>query len=223
MSIDLSTSWRIEDVVINEISRSASVKSKSRPALLVDPSGDSFYIWGGSNAANLGDLALRKFTADGRGGGSWSEETDLANRPVFEQLDRVQGAAHVSTPTRAFVVGGVSSKGTSLQPKDIITGYVAFDFDDKSWSQNDTADYSSDGSLFGATMTYVPDFGDNGVVVMLGGTFDGAKQYLDFGTVHLLDPVTREWHQQAATGLKPSKRALHCATGVAGPNGTYDM
>jgi hypothetical protein len=222
ISIDLSRSWSPSDVEMKETTKAPT--PLNRQALLKDPSGDAFYIWGGAlvGGTRLTDPTLWKFTADGSGGGSWSEETDISNRPFFEQLDRVQGAATVSTPSRGFVIGGASDKSTAPEPKSRIVGHVALDFDDRTWSQEDQAPYSSTGALFGGRAVHVPGYGQEGIVVILGGGHDAAKQYVDFGMVYLFDPEAGTWHRQETTGPKPSGRALHCITGVAG-NGTYEM
>lgn len=225
ISIDLSRSWDPSTLEMKEITKPPT--PLNRQAMLVDASNDAFYIWGGSlpGGSRLVDPALWKFTADGSGGGSWSDETsNLSNRPVFEQLDRVQGPACVSTSMRGYVFGGLSDKTTSPEPKSRVVGHVALDFEDHTWTQNSTAPYTSTGSFFGGSALLVPDYGKEGIIVLLGGTYDGSSKYNDFGTVNVLDIETGNWHKQAtsASGGWPSERALHCATGVAG-NGTYEI
>ncbi|KAH6688519.1 kelch repeat protein [Plectosphaerella plurivora] len=225
ISIDLSRSWDPSTLEMTEITKPPT--PLNRQAMLVDSSNDAFYIWGGAipGGSRLVDPALWKFTADGSGGGSWSDETSkLSNRPVFEQLDRVQGPASVSTSKRGYIFGGLSDRDTSPEPKSRIVGHVALDFEDQTWTQNSTAPYSSTGSFFGGSALHVPEYGKEGIIVLLGGTYDGSSKYNDFVTINILDVETGQWHKQETSGPGgwPSDRALHCATGVAG-NGTYEI
>lgn len=198
----------------------------NRQAILTDNSSDTFYVWGGGTSYGqaVPDPVLWKFTVDGQGGGEWTTEDDMANADRFRGLERTQGAAYASTPEKGFVFGGDSDSTTSPDPKPPVSGYATFDFDTKTWSRESSGPYTREGTLFGATATYVPGFGPNGIIMILGGVGgDGADDYLDFETLHFMDPETGAWHTQKATGQWPQDRATHCAVGVAGDNGTYEM
>lgn len=105
-----------------------------------------------------------------------------------------------------------------------VAGHVAFDFDTKAWSREARAPYTSDGGLFGGTATYVPGFGPNGIILILGGVSgENEDEYPTFRRLHFMDPVTGQWFAQETSGDVPDERTTHCSVGVQGHNGTYEM
>lgn len=200
-----------------------------KQAIFTDDSSKIFYIWGGHTSWLLPIEApvLWHFEPDGKGSGTWT----LENRPGFDsttlqETERVESGAYVSTPTGGFVIGGFSSKYTSLEPRGQVAGYAAFNFTTGEWTRESSGPFSSGGTLYGATATFVPNFGPNGLVLLLGGITrfeEEDSEYVDFLTLHFFDPVTRDWHSQTTTGEAPSGRLYHCAAGVVGTNGTFDM
>lgn len=83
------------------------------------------------------------------------------------------------------------------------------------------------GGLRNGRAQYVPRFGPNGLVFLLGGTaFDKSLQadhLLDFGNITFFDPKTGQWMWQTASGDIPQPRQTVCMAGVAGPAGTYEL
>lgn len=195
----------------------------ARQAIIRANSSDSFYIWGGYPAGGSDaqePRVLWEFTVDGNGGGAWSEATP-ENPGLFQQLGRTSGAAYASTPEAGFIFGGQKSGPTT---QDTTVGHIAMDFRSKRWSRDSRGSYNEDRKIFGGTATYVPNFGPAGVVVVLGGlASDGGGDYVNFEQVHFMDPSTEQWYDQKTSGRVPEDRATHCAVGVAGHNGTYEM
>lgn len=201
-------------------------------ALLTDESSDSFYVWGGyrmrpQSRPEASSSDLWKFTADGSGGGSWEAESQ---DDAFTNLVRSQAGASVSTRDAAFHFGGRSTTDSTTEPEGPVPGYFHFNFttDDHSWQNETEAPYSSEGTLYGATATWVPTFGPNGLIVLLGGqSLEMAnpdnEQYLPMDEVHFMDPVTKTWYKQKTTGALPARRMFHCAVGVESTNGTFEM
>ncbi|KEY67775.1 hypothetical protein S7711_04093 [Stachybotrys chartarum IBT 7711] len=219
LSIDLSTSWTPEDVEIRELSKPAAMIPMVKQSVFTDKTAEIFYVWGGISTADVGDPVLWHFEPDGEGGGSWTTEAPGASRSTsFRDAERVESGAYVSTKDAAFVFGGLSNEHTSLEPKGNVAGYVAFNFTTQEWNRESSGPYSSDATLYGATATFMPDFGPNGLIIVLGGVSqygDEDAEYIDFRTVHLFDPIARDWHSQVTTGEAPSARNYHCTAGVA--------
>lgn len=227
LSIDLSESWKTKDVTMQSISRPADTPVMFNQAILTDESSGTFYVWGGfvSWFASLPGSSLWKFTANADGGGSWNRETPN-NPDTFVNLDRVENGVYVSTPGAGFVFGGRSTDRTTSKPSGNVKGFVSFDFNTRSWQEHSEAPYSPDGTLWGAAAIYVPTFGPNGLVFLLGGMSRREEEgagYIEFRRVHFFDPVTKEWFSQSTTGDIPGARHQFCVGGAPGANGTYDM
>lgn len=47
--------------------------------------------------------------------------------------------------------------------------------------------------------------------------------YVSFGTIHFLDPVTMQWYSQNTTGTEPTGRATFCASGAAVGEDGFDI
>lgn len=201
-------------------------------AIFTDQASKSFYVWGGYlvDDEEPDYSTLWRFGTDGEGGGQWNSEAP-SNQEVFLGLDVTEKMAYTSTDD-----GGLAFGGKILGPDGVpnstteesAKGFVTFNFTTKDWTHEDSGPYSHEGSIFGASATFVDRFGARGVIVLLGG-LERANQpgsgYVDWGTIHVYDVAEKKWHSQKALGDAPSRRSHHCAVGVAGTagNGSYEM
>lgn len=220
ISINLAESWDPEDVKPRIISKPA--QAMMRQAIFTDASEGVFYIWGGktSYSDSVPDARLWKFTPGSDGDGSWSSSVPGGD---FLGLQRSEAGVFVSTPDAAFHFGGeATDRTTKEQPRGPVPGYVQFNFTTGAWANHSTGPWSASGQLTGAAAVYVPTFGPNGVVVLLGGS-DPAGGYLSMQNLTFLDPVTGDWHWQETQDSGPPPRIFHCAVGVESPNKTFEM
>lgn len=160
-------------------------------------------------------------------------ETPERSNDNFFQMKRTHNNVFVSTPRTGFIFGGQSTRMTTNEPEGTALGYLAFDFESKTWSHEETGPYSPNGGIFGGGAVFAPSFGPNGLVFVFGGvgSLDGnspfrrADNYLDFSTIHFMDPVTRKWYSQETTG-SPTARLDFCFGGVEVPGSdgsSFDM
>jgi hypothetical protein len=231
LSIDLSQSWATEDVEIKEIAKISP--SHVLQAQFTDPTSDAFYIWGGYNLNKTESARERpsdfwKFTADGSGGGSWSNEAQRSN--VFQGFERVQAGAHVTTDDCGFYFGGAVTAPSNEDSHSAVPGYIRFNFtlNDLDWQNVTDAPYSEKSTLYGGTATWIPNFGPNGLIMLLGGQSNGIGnsgrvEYLRMDVVYFMDPVTGRWSSQSTSGDVPSRRIHHCSVGARSQDGTFEM
>ncbi|KAF9872633.1 kelch repeat protein [Colletotrichum karsti] len=232
LSIDLTTSWKPSDVTFKEIKKSAPTMMRQAIFDFQDNSTSAIYIWGGfrSYDGNVPSAALWKFNPDGSGGGSWNTEIKPGHS-TFVNFERSQGGAFVSTPGAGFYFGGYSQATSDPTPAGPVPGYLKFNFTDnaQAWTNHTTAPYSQYGTLGGAAAHYVPNFGDNGLVMVLGGgnyplgSSSDNTPLLAFDDIHFMDPVTDVWYSQKTSGTAPAPRQWHCAVGAQGQNNTYEI
>ncbi|KAF3351459.1 hypothetical protein VD0002_g4822 [Verticillium dahliae] len=228
LSIDMSKSWKPSDVTINEIRKTSP--NTNRQALFTDKSTGSFYIWGGhmSWGAPVTKKELWRFTADSSGGGGWTTRIP-ANPDSFSELRRTEGGAFCNTPDSAFHFGGVATRATDVNYSGPAPGFIHINFTTQAWTNYTEGPWSAFRTIYAASAEYVPTFGPNGLIMLLGGETrelggsSGNRGLLDFRNLTFMDPVTRDFHSQQTTGNAPSGRIFHCSVGVEGKNGTYEI
>ncbi|OLN87990.1 Kelch repeat-containing protein-like protein 1 [Colletotrichum chlorophyti] len=230
LSIDMSASWSSSSVAIQQIPKTP--KPMDEQAIWTNEATNSFYIWGGHSpfGAKLDDPALWKFEADGKGGGAWSKEVP-ANPTLFSELRRNEDGAFVTAKDTAFWFGGSSSGWTSPNPyTQPVPGILSYNFTTKTWANETTNAFSKFGTMIGGRAVYVPTFGPNGLITLLGGNtwnlMPDQKSpigWMDFSNLTFFDPITRDWFWQNTTGNAPTPRSSPCTVGVQGKNGTYEI
>ncbi|KAL2171665.1 hypothetical protein VTG60DRAFT_1961 [Thermothelomyces hinnuleus] len=235
LSINMSKSWKSGSVAIRTILNPGPAKSDT--VLWTNTRAGVFYSWGGRfpGGRNMtDDKRPWKFTADGKGGGSWEIE-DASNEVLLTRLHPTEYGAVVNTHTMGFVIGGVADAWTELNhpTADPIPGMVAFHMDSSIW-QNGTVNFSPFGAstLNQGVAEYLPSFGPNGLIIVLGGytpsiTGDLNKSDgppLDLRNLTFFNPVTKQNYWQVTTGdVPPTPRGRACTAVFPSPDGGYDI
>lgn len=234
LSIDLSSSWTNSSVQIAAHDKNGAPVFNF-PGLWSDGN-SAFYLFSGEVSLVAGDVdtpavALWKFTATPSGGGSWEKQT-TSDPQAFNQLTRPANALVAAGKGAGFVLGGYASGKTdpAAHAGDTpVPGIVSFDWQSGQWSNASAAAFTTYGTAVSGQMHFVPPFGDDGLLVMLGGEsttptrWDEASGQLQFNNVTMYEPGTGTWYSQATTGDAPPVRELFCVAGAEGKNGTYEM
>lgn len=134
----------------------------------------------------------------------------------------------------AFVIGGMTSiesdpDSSNYSPvanphwyRTPIPGMVSYDMKSRTFSRTDTSAVMPPlGTLIGGRAHFVPQFGSNGLMLVLGGKAD--RGILDFNNITFYDPKTGQWGWQNTVGYAPTDRFRFCMVGVASPAGTYEL
>jgi hypothetical protein len=178
------------------------------------------------------DNELWKFTPDGNGGGTWSTEAP-ANSELFDRLHQSEFGAFTNTNDTGFYIGGVASGWTEhyRASTQVVPGMVAFNMKTKTW-HNGTSSFSPFETITSASAHYVPNFGPNGLVMVLGGisipvvgepNWETAPPY-NFQDLTFFDPQTKKKYTQKTTGSIPlSPRVQSCVAGFQNSEGGYEM
>ncbi|KAH6691469.1 hypothetical protein F5X68DRAFT_229322 [Plectosphaerella plurivora] len=224
LSINLAESWDPKDVALRKILKPA--QNLVRQAIFTDESGGAFYAWGGKTSYQdeTPEAELWKFTPGSQGDGSWTSSTPN-DGGIFSGLQRSSDGAYASTPNAAFHFGGVASiRSTTTRPFGPVPGYVKFNSTTQAWSNHTEGGWARSRLLEGGSAVYVPTFGPNGVVMIIGGR-EPDGNYLSMQNVTFMDPVTGDWHfQETETGeTVPHSRVHHCVVGVESPNKTFEI
>ncbi|KAF6813367.1 kelch repeat protein [Colletotrichum musicola] len=228
LSLDLSVSWRPEDVRMRRIEKSAP--KIIRQAIFTDHASSTFYTWGGLiRDVRDPQTELWKFKADGVGGGSWSTETEPNHD--MGMLRRPYGGAFASTPESGFYFGGMLEDTDKASGYEVfVSGFFQFDYalQQQSWTNHTETQYSSSKTLYSASAHYVPMFGTKGLVMILGGSqwdpeAPGNLSDISMEEVSFMDPATKRWYSQQTSGRAPPRRRWVCTVGANSAGNTYEI
>lgn len=235
LTFNVSTSWPTNRVNIYAIDKPAP--KLIRQAIWPGPKREIFYIWGGRtvnglNRDKISKDSMWRFATDGKGRGQWSSEIP-SDSDDFDEMGLPQRGAFTAVGNTGFWFGGTIIED-SYPDVDVemrpVQGMMTFDMKSKTFTNESTPDVSPQGTILGGTAEYVPGFGPNGVVMILGGygyTLDTKARSPEhtrrFDELTFFDPESREWYSQAATGEIPAPRLDHCSVGVKSSSDTYEM
>jgi hypothetical protein len=232
ISIDISKSWAASDVAMRTIERPWA--SKKDQAIWTDQEAGEFYVWCGAwlGGKHMTENELWKFTVDGTGGGTWALEV-ASNSAMFKGLTQSDYTVFANTPDTGFAIGGMATGWTDKgrAKNQAIPGMVAFNMKKKLW-YNGTTSFSPVHTIAAGSAHYIPDFGPDGLVMVLGGYAPLVDEVLDWAVMEsynlrnltFFNPQTKEVYWQAATGDIPDNpRTQFCLTGFRNPDGGYEM
>ncbi|KAK3172617.1 hypothetical protein OEA41_005941 [Lepraria neglecta] len=101
---------------------------------------------------------------------------------------------------------------------------VEFDMTSNSLTNLSASGYNADGTIAQGAIHYVPSFGPNGMLVVMGRlTKNDVAGLVDFGIVSAYDPAKHEWFNQTTTGNKPAPMEGFCTAGISSTNNTYEI
>ena len=169
--------------------------------------------------------ALWQFEPQGDGG-EWSEvpQTSQSN---FSSLSRTNNGASTSGNGLGFVLGGAESGQTSKSSGTFASGLVIYNSTSGEWYNVSAAGYSPDGTAFANAAHFVPNFGPNGLLFILGGQVysSGNDNWatVDAASISIYDPASMQWKTQDSTGSPPPAVQSPCVVGAQGDDGTYEI
>ncbi|KAK1826385.1 hypothetical protein QBC39DRAFT_364592 [Podospora conica] len=233
LSLDLTKSWALTDAVFKSTPKGVS-PSKGNAAAWANREGTAFYSWGGKSpfGINLTTPALYKFTVDGNGGGSWGIESPQ-NPNLFSGLLPAEVVALATVNNTMYGIGGVASAWStpSLTVDQVVPGMITFNMDTKEWT-NETGTKSPIATLTAGRAQYLPSFGPQGLIIVMGGHAPradlpptiGNSRLNEFDTLTFFDPVTRQTYSQTATGdIPPFPRAGFCTAEFQNKQGGHEI
>lgn len=229
LSLPLTETWTNDSVTLRSIAKAAPAQDQQ--VLWSDPANSAFYTWGGMTAwfGAAAENAIWKFTADGSGGGAWSE-VSVSNVVAWSNAIRTVGSAYATVNGVGYAVGGEATTGSDQSVSGTslaVQGVVSFDSAAREWNNASSAGLGANGTTFSGRLEYAP-FGPSGFLVLLGGSAAAVGpiseyEQIEWSSLWVMNLENNTWYEQAVTGTKPTKREGHCTVGVQGPNGTYEM
>ena len=233
LSINLSQNWTNASVTIMPNVKPTGVPSLNQPSLWYHEQEGVLYTGFAGDTSFFGNhpalppQSVWSFKPDGTGSGSW-DEVIRSNTSALSGITQPCAGLTAYGPDSAWYLGGFPAEdGFEWNPSNMqwLPGMVEFDMASKSFTNSSAAEYNTNGTVISGAMHYVPSFGQNGMVLVMGGiTLPYTKDGLvSFETVSVFDPAKKEWFNQSTTGNAPSPREQFCVAGINSTNNTYEM
>ena len=137
-----------------------------------------------------------------------------AGDPAFNNLVRPKDSSVASSGEQAFFLNGGDTRGNP------IGGMLQLDMASKSF-RNTTSPFDQ---LWSGKMQFVPSYGQDGLLVNIGGA-SGTQDDGDIGwrSVQVYDVSNQVWYNQTTSGDFPEPRKEHCVEGLASSEQTYEI
>jgi hypothetical protein len=161
LSINLSQSWTIGTADISINPKPAGMTQVRRPYMWYEPAENIVYERGGW-AYSSGSYSLWSFQPDGKGGANWQP---AASNSIVEQYTSTFGSAFTASDANFYSLGGVisTSIGTPVQ------GLLTYDFATGVWNNASSGGASPSGFSVQSEAVFMPNFGNAGLLAILGG------------------------------------------------------
>jgi hypothetical protein len=237
LSISLDLSWTNFSVSYGSSSDSGTAFYKVQ-ALWKDPFSQSFFTCGGDTGyyapaeANQ-KFDLYQFTADGTGGGTWSNP-EPSNPAVFQTILGTGYAASTSCAGLGLFIGSYVNSATQYNwtGTSSSSGLITYNSTSRTWA-NESSDPFETYYNYGE-LVCLPSYGTHGLLTFLGGASGDyvstvystnlmGTNLLDFVNMTFYDPISKSWYWQTATGDIPPARIMFCAVVAQSSTGTTEM
>jgi hypothetical protein len=226
----MSRNWTNATVPINSISKPTGVPSLNVPSLwYYDRDGVIYSGFAGTNssfgnALLLPPKSIWSFKPNDSGVGDWNEVLN-STAAVWSSIVRPFDGLQAQGSDRAWYLGGYASPQAYELSSTPMYGMTEFDMASHALTKGPSPGDSQNFTIVKGAMLYVPLFGPEGLLVVMGGYREsyGSRQLLDFGTVFIYDPAKQQWFNQETTGTAPAPREEFCSAGLKSINATYEM
>lgn len=234
IAINLSRDWVNSSVTLSSISKPSGVPDLVQGGIWVDQDAGILYTGFAGRQSTFGDDArqpsgLWSFKPDNSGGGTWTNlnSTD----PGFKTEVRPYSPLVASGGGVGYMLGGFAVNTSTPDPRVnslSISGLVTYNYTTKKLSNNTVDDSYTGGVNQMGGMMYIPNFGDDGIVLVFGGDQVGkntpySDSLLSFSTVAVYDITSGNWYDQETSGDVPENRKEFCSTGIASTNNTFEI
>lgn len=212
-----------------------------RPAIWYNPQDECVYEWAGwpfnQTDPNYTTNWLWSFLPDGNGGAPWGSNPVTSSWDENgERLVPPFGASWTFSETSFYSLGGTilpkyDPKQQSL-PDVPISGLVSNSFSSNAWNNQSSIGFSESSYSVLGEAAYVPIFGQNGLLIFLGGDspsdqsykYEQAAALADMSNITIFDIASEKWYHQTATGSIPPGRSEFCIVGTsASDNSSFEM
>ncbi|KAK0719978.1 hypothetical protein B0H67DRAFT_534076 [Lasiosphaeris hirsuta] len=236
VSIDLSEDWNNVSVALHATFGSSGAGALKNGGIWVDEKKDTLYTGFAGISSSFGDgvtsaQGLWSSSPDTSGGGLW-QSLNGSTDESFTTRPRAFGGQVASGDGSGYFLGGMQPYSRlvdngSSHP-DPVRGLVSYNFSTKKLRSMAVSGVSTEGNEQNGGMLYVPNFGDHGILVAMGGEQmsgpdNNSRNLIPFTNVRVFNPISNEWFEQRTSGSIPKPRKEFCIAGTASNNHTYEI
>ena len=213
------------------------MKTSRRPLLWYNTADHNVYEWSGwiyDGDTNDTEDEIWAFSPDDQENIKWNPNPAPATND--NHLTSSFGSSTVFTQTEFYSLGGtlIPPRIDSIDylPDVAIQRFLSFNFSGNLWTNESSANFSQSGFSVLGEAAFIPNFGQEGLLVFLGGDspptntyqYQGAGALLNMTTIPLYDIHTNVWFHQTVTGDIPPGRTGLCMVGApAADNSSFEM
>ncbi|KAI9729307.1 MAG: hypothetical protein M1834_006978 [Cirrosporium novae-zelandiae] len=245
LAIDLSSSF---PTTINSTLSITSIDKGDCPSFnwiqhWIDRSdGNKVYAYGGEysylhpwvSSATIPLEELWVFSPTASGGGSWAL-VDTSTSSFWSSVTRPHYGMWAYGEAGGFNLGGFS--GSRGSQKTNINGYIPIpglqhlNYTSGKWTNSSALGYSATGTGSEGGMAYVPTWGSQGILVVIGGvtspsleTYTDSANLQSMTNISVYDVGKQKWYKQFASGDTPDQMTDFCTVGIqGGDNSTFEI
>lgn len=240
LTLDLSKSWKPAEVPFQFIDKPPSTPVLNHGTLWPALDNQSIFSFGGvrspfPSALRIQSVKLWKYSFST----GWLGLTSQS--PVSPTLTNARPAAAAETHGKGigYMLGGF--RGNDHAPFWPLPGMLTYNMTDNSWTNESTTALTPFGTI-GGSLTYVPGFGQDGILIAMGGEYTGsgpwtetASNLISFTNISIWDIASKTWYSQPATANTnvsdstvnlpdiPTSVTTFCSAGIASQQGTYEI
>jgi hypothetical protein len=236
LAIPLDKSWTNSSVEIASTDNPSGFPVINVPNLWWDSKySKSLYSYGGGTslieAAKVDSLSVWEFFPDNN---TWIERFG-PNDDIWKTMTRASRCGSVVTPDSAFCLGGYYSFfSTDVNPPPYdtpIEGMIQFNFESSTWDNVSSAGASQQNYIINSQVEYIPDYGEEGILVSIGGdspatqgVYFPGNDPVPMSDITVYDIKNQTWYSQTATGDVPDGRSQFCSIiAKGGDNDSWEM
>jgi hypothetical protein len=169
------------------------------------------------------------FTPNNHGTVTWSKDDTPITNDVDQTSPAIFGGAFVASNSSFYCLGGNIAE-PSASPYTAVQGLIEYEFASDKWTNTSSLSVTPSGFLVGGQAAFIPNFGQAGFLVFIGGSdpntqvfdLDGAP-LIDMSNIILYDLKQKTWYHQTATGTIPPPRQFFCSVGGTSVQDTFEM
>lgn len=245
--IDLTDDWTSESVTLHSIPKPPAVPNLRYGGIWVDRKAGRLYTGFAGTEPYFGSpgpaaRGLWSFTPDDSGGGSWKSLNKTADASFTDEprpfrggvasghdvgyfLGGMPGPAHrICHPALTCTSEGFT--GNDSGPQQPLSNFISYDFSSGTATSSSVwGPASNEGPGLSGGMVYVPNFGNKGVLINMGGYHDRSRDdgLTRFQTVQVYDIDSQRWFGQLTSGTVPRSRKDFCIAGAPSRKQTFEI
>ncbi|KFX99331.1 hypothetical protein O988_03920 [Pseudogymnoascus sp. VKM F-3808] len=216
-SIDLSKSWHTSSVTASASTRNSSFVPAKRPHLYYDESHHTVYSSSGLFSdpnVNTAEPVVLGFTPEADGSVKWTEKFSKELQSSFPLISNTWDALTASSGSKHYALGGLITFNEDTTQM-AIDQFVTYDYKTQTFKNQTHPSHP-----YGGEAQFVPQYGEEGVVLFFGGiqlvdkSFQLNNAVANLSIIQVYDIHTGTFYNQTATNA-PVGRYEFCSVGVS--------